>query len=85
METDDRRFQDNPASCSCSELALRQETHKAEFSLAGPLAILIPCGIAKPMPIQISTLVLTSCSLTAETRYATLAQGKQTLMCLRES
>lgn len=35
-EDGDRRFQDNPASCSCSELALRQETHKAEFPLAGP-------------------------------------------------
>lgn len=36
VEDGDRRFQDSPASCSCSELALRQETHKAAFPSAGP-------------------------------------------------
>lgn len=61
VEDGGRRFQDSPASCSCSELALRQETHKAAFPSAGPLAILIPCSIAKPRPTQISTLVLTGC------------------------
>lgn len=36
VEDGDRRLQDSPASCSCSELALRQETHKAAFPSAGP-------------------------------------------------